>query len=265
MFHQLYYVGGRDNSASIIERVKRAVVQGLVLTVDTPAIARPKDTPYFERGMLPTGVSLGNAFRSPPQVLPKYEWLWDFIRDGLKEPVVAMALGPDGRPMPMFEAFGHIYKETPRWEDIAWVRRHWDATLVIKGVLTAEDAKRAVREGVDAIVVSHHGGNVLDGSRPTLRALPEIVDAVDGKLEVLLDSGVRRGTDVLKALALGAKAVLLGRAYVHGLLAAGEPGVRKMLDNIRLQTVEGLSFPGPKSIHDLDPSYLDLPAKWPQR
>ena len=125
-----------------------------------------------------------------------------------------------------------------------------------------EDAKRAVSEGVDAIVISNHGGNVLDGSIPTLPVLPAIVDAVGDDVEVLIDSGVRRGTDVLKAVALGAKAVLLGRAYLYPLLAAGEEGVRHILNLFNQQISEGLAFLGAKSIHDLDPSFVQLPDSW---
>ena len=136
---------------------------------------------------------------------------------------------------------------------------------MIKGILTAEDARRAVAEGVDAIVVSNHGGNVLDGSVATLRVLPEIVDAVGDEIEVLMDGGVRRGTDVVKAVALGARAVLLGRAYVYPLLAAGEPGVRRILELFHQQIDEALAFLGVESVHDLDPSLLDLPVGWPER
>ena len=135
---------------------------------------------------------------------------------------------------------------------------------MVKGILTAEDARRAVAEGVDAIVVSNHGGNVLDGSVATLRVLPEIVDAVGDEIEVLMDGGVRRGTDVVKAVALGARAVLLGRAYVYPLLAAGEPGVRRILELFHQQIDEALAFLGVESVHDLDPSLLDLPAGWPE-
>jgi isopentenyl diphosphate isomerase/L-lactate dehydrogenase-like FMN-dependent dehydrogenase len=124
------------------------------------------------------------------------------------------------------------------------------------------EAPRAVEVGADAIVVSNHGGNVLDGSVPTLPVLPEIVDAVGDDLEVLLDSGVRRGGDVVKALALGAKAVLLGRAYVYPLLAAGEPGVRQMLELFRQQIDEAFAFLGVRSVDELDPSYLALPPSW---
>lgn len=265
VFYQLYYVGGREASAPIIERAKRAGVEGLVLTIDTPTIARPKDTPYFERADLPMGVSFTEAVKFAPQLLTKWAWAWDLVRDGLKDPVVAQALRPDGTPMGLFEGIGQIYQQTPTFDDIAWIRRHWDGPLVLKGILTADDARRALKEGVDAIVVSNHGGNVLDGSLPTLRALPEIVDAVGGKMDVLMDGGVRRGTDALKAVALGAKAVLLGRAYVYALLAAGEPGVRKMLDLFRQQISEGMQFLGAEKLGDLDPSLLDFPASWPQR
>lgn len=265
VFYQLYYVGGRDASAPIIDRVKRAGVSGLVLTIDTPTIARPKDTPYFERRSLPLGVSFGEAIKFLPQILTKYEWAWDYLRDGLKDPLVPQALRADGSPMGLFEGIEKIYQQTPTFDDIAWIRRHWDGPLVLKGILTADDARRAVQEGADAIVVSNHGGNVLDGSLPTLRALPEIVDAVGGRTDVLVDSGVRRGTDVLKAVALGAKGVLLGRAYVYALLAAGEPGVRKMLDLFRTQITEGAQFLGVKSLSELDPSFIDFPADWPKR
>jgi len=265
VFYQLYYIGGRDASAPIIERVKAAGVQGLVLTVDTPTVARPRDLPYTERAGVPQGVTLRDAIRFLPQLVTKPAWTWDLIRDGIREPQVAMGLRPDGTPMGLFEGISHIYEQTPAWEDLPWIRRHWDGPIVIKGILTVEDARRAVAEGVDAIVVSNHGGNVLDGSVPTLPVLPEIVDAVGDKIEVLLDSGVRRGTDVLKALALGARAVLLGRAYVYPLLAAGEPGVRHILELFRQQIDEGLAFLGARSIHELDPSFLELPAHWPAR
>lgn len=265
VFYQLYYIGGRDASAPIIERVRNAGVKGLVLTVDTPTIARPRDLPYYERAGVPTGVNLREALRHLPQFLASPGWTFDFVRDGFPEPQVAMGLRPDGSPMGLFEGISKIYEQTPAWEDLPWIRRHWDGPIVIKGILTVEDARRAVAEGVDAIVVSNHGGNVLDGSVPTLPALPEIADAVGDKIEVLVDGGVRRGTDVLKALSLGARAVLLGRGYVYPLLAAGEPGVRHILELFRQQIDEGLAFLGARSIHELDPSFLELPVHWPER
>lgn len=262
VFYQLYYFRGRDASAPIIERITAAGVDGLVLTVDTPTVARPRDRPYYERASVPERMGLVDAIRFLPQLITKPAWTADFIRDGIREPRVAMGLRPDGTPMGLFEGIPHIYERTPAWEDLPWIRKHWDGPVVIKGILTAEDARRAVAEGVDAIVVSNHGGNVLDGSVPTLPVLPQIVEAVGDQIEVLVDSGVRRGTDVLKALALGARAVLLGRAYVYPLLAAGEPGVRHILELFRQQIEEGLAFLGARSIHDLDPSYVEIPPYW---
>lgn len=263
VFYQLYYVGGRDASAPIIERVKRAGVEGLVLTVDTPTIARPKDLLWTQRRAVPTDVSLRELLRFAPQVVTRPGWAWDIARaNGVQLPDIAMALRPDGSPMGFWEGIGKIYEQTPAWEDLPWIRRHWDGPIVLKGILTVEDAERAAREGVDAIVVSNHGGNVLDGSVPTLPQLPRIVDAVGDRVEVLLDSGVRRGTDVLKAVSLGARAVLLGRGYVYPLMAAGEPGVRHILELFRRQIGEGLAFLGAESLHELDRSFLDVPASW---
>lgn len=264
IFYQLYYVGGRDASASIIDRVKRAGVDGLVLTIDTAITARPRDLPYPERASIPQSVSLREAIRFLPQIWNKPGWVRGFVRGGLEEPKMAMALRPDGTPMQLFEGIAHIYQETPAWEDMPWIREHWGGhgPMVAKGILTVEDARRAVDEGFDAIVVSNHGGNVLDGSVPTLPILPEIVEAVGDDIEVLVDSGVRRGTDVLKAVALGAKAALLGRAYLYPLLAAGEQGVRHILELFRRQMDEALAFLGVRSVHDLDPSFVELPPYW---
>jgi pre-mycofactocin synthase len=266
VFYQLYYIGGREASGQIIERAKAAGAAGLVIIADTAAIARPRERVYPERASVPMAVSPREALRFAPQVLAKPRWGVEFVRNarriGSLEPLMAMGLHPNGNPMKFFEAVGSIYEETPAWEDIPWIRELWDGPLVIKGVLTAEDARRAVDVGADAIVVSNHGGNVLDGSVPTLPVLPEIVEAVGDEIEVLLDSGVRRGVDVVKALALGAKAVLLGRAYVYALLAAGEPGVRHMLELFRQQIDEALAFLGAESIADLDSSYLELPPSW---
>ena len=266
VFYQLYYIGGREASAPIIERAKEAGAAGLVLIADTATIARPRDRLWPERASAPAAVNLREGIRFAPQALGTPRWLVEYVRGarrtGSLEPLMAMGLHPDRTPMKFFEAVGRIYEETPAWEDIPWIRERWEGPLVIKGILTVEDARRAVDAGVDAIVVSNHGGNVLDGSVPTLRVLPEIVEAVGDEIEVLMDSGVRRGVDVVKALALGAKAVLLGRAYVYALCAAGEPGVRHMLELFRQQIDEALAFLGAKSVDELDPTYLELPPSW---
>ncbi|MBM3679693.1 MAG: alpha-hydroxy-acid oxidizing protein, partial [Actinobacteria bacterium] len=199
------------------------------------------------------------AIRFAPQALARPRWLLGFVRDGMPPPTVAMALGADGRPLTRFDGgIRSMYTETPRWEDIPRLRELWPGPLIVKGILRPDDARRAVAEGVDAIVVSNHGGNYLDGSMPSLRALPDVVDAVGGEVEILFDSGIRRGVDVLRALALGARAVLVGRAYVWPLLAAGEPGVRHILELFRRQIDDGLAYLGVRSLDELDPSFLEI-------
>jgi isopentenyl diphosphate isomerase/L-lactate dehydrogenase-like FMN-dependent dehydrogenase len=260
IFYQLYYLRGRDASAAIVERVKRAGVQGLVLTVDSAAPSRgPRQRPFWERARIPQGLGLGEAVRFAPQALARPRWLAEFVRDGMPAPSVAMALNDEGRPLHRFDGgIKAMYQETPRWEDIPWVRERWDGPLVVKGILRADDARRAVAEGVDAIVVSNHGGNYLDGSMPSLRALPEIVAAVGDEIEVLFDSGVRRGIDVVRALALGARTVMLGRGYVWAHLAAGEAGVRHILELFRQQVDDCLAYLGARSLDELDPSLLEI-------
>jgi isopentenyl diphosphate isomerase/L-lactate dehydrogenase-like FMN-dependent dehydrogenase len=257
IFYQLYYVGGRDASAAIIERVKRAGCHGLVITVDAAAPLKAQDRPYRDRAVLPAGPDVRSTARFAPQVLARPAWLLDFLRRGRRHLSLPMALRGDGTPMRISEAAALMYRETPTWEDLAWIRERWDGPIVVKGVLTAPDARRAVAEGVDGIVVSNHGGNCLDGAAPTLRMLPEIVDAVDGRIDVLLDGGVRRGTDVVKAIASGATAVSLGRAYVFALMAAGEPGVRHIFELFRKQIDDALAFLGCQSIGELGASYLE--------
>ena len=246
IFYQLYYLGGREASEAIVHRVKAAGVQGLVLTVDSAAPSRgPRLRPFWERARVPEGMDLAEA--DPLRAAgPRPATLAGRLparRDA--RAAVAMALNERGPPMHRFDGgIKAMYKETPRWEDIPRLRELWHGPLVVKGILRVDDARRAVAEGVDAIVVSNHGGNYLDGSMPSIRALPEIVAAVGDEIEILFDSGVRRGIDVIRALALGARAVMLGRGYVWGHLAAGEPGVHHMLGLFREQVDDALSYLG---------------------
>jgi L-lactate dehydrogenase (cytochrome) len=148
------------------------------------------------------------------------------------------------------------------WEDLRWIRELWPGPIVIKGLLTGDDARRAVDEGAAAVVVSNHGGRQLDGVTPSLRALPEVVAAVNGQVEVLMDGGIRRGSDIVKAICLGARAVLCGRAYAYGLAAAGEAGVTRALQILRADVDRTLKLLGCTSIAALDRSYVDVPANW---
>ncbi|HTA38251.1 MAG TPA: alpha-hydroxy acid oxidase, partial [Candidatus Acidoferrales bacterium] len=193
-----------------------------------------------------------------PQLLARPRWLVDTLFDGglMTFPNVAL---PDG-PMRYEDVGAALAESTVAWDDIRWIRDLWSGPIVVKGVLTGEDARRAIDAGADAIVVSNHGGRQLDGVSSTLRALPEIVGAANGRVEVLLDGGIRRGSDIVKALCLGARAVLVGRAYAYGLGAAGGAGVAKAIDILRAGTVRTLQLLGCRDVGELDGSYVD--ARW---
>jgi L-lactate dehydrogenase (cytochrome) len=148
------------------------------------------------------------------------------------------------------------------WHDLGWIREAWKGPIVIKGVHTGEDASRAVDVGADALVVSNHGGRQLDGVAPTLRVLPEVLASVGDRIEVLLDGGIRRGSDIVKALCLGARAVLVGRAYAYGLGAAGGAGVARAIEILRIDLIRTLKLLGCPSLAELDRSFVDVPADW---
>jgi L-lactate dehydrogenase (cytochrome) len=166
---------------------------------------------------------------------------------------------PDG-PMSYADIGAALAQSTVCWSDIDWIRQEWKGPIVVKGVLTAEDARRALDAGADAIVVSNHGGRQLDGVAPTLHALPEVVAAVDGRVEVLLDGGIRRGGDIVKALCLGARAVLIGRAYAYGLGAGGGPGVARAIEILREDVIRTLRLLGCHDVAKLDRSYIEFPS-----
>ena len=159
--------------------------------------------------------------------------------------------------MPYAEVGAALEQSAVCWDDLRWIRELWKGPLVVKGVQTADDARRAADKGADALVVSNHGGRQLDGVAPSLRVLPEVVAAIDGQIEILVDGGIRRGSDVVKALCLGARAVLVGRAYAYGLGAAGEAGVARAIEILRADVVRTLKLLGCPSVAALDRSYVD--------
>jgi isopentenyl diphosphate isomerase/L-lactate dehydrogenase-like FMN-dependent dehydrogenase len=169
---------------------------------------------------------------------------------------------PGQGPLDMVNVSESLSRGAVSWSDLRWIRECWPGPIVIKGVLIADDARRAVDEGASAVVVSNHGGRQLDSVSPTIRALPEIVSAVGGQTEVLMDGGVRRGSDIVKALCLGARAVLVGRAYAYGLAAAGHPGVARAIEILRSDVERTLRLLGCQSISDLDASYIAYPKEW---
>jgi isopentenyl diphosphate isomerase/L-lactate dehydrogenase-like FMN-dependent dehydrogenase len=246
----------------LIERASNAGCKALVITVDSQAQGG-RERSYRERAFAPSSLAMSELVRLVPQVATKPRWLLDFIARSRGERGLTVPMARSGgAPLPIFEMQDELYRETPTWEDIPWLRERWHGKLVIKGILTPSDARRAASEGADAIVVSNHGGNGLDGRPATLRMLRPVVDAVANDVEVWMDGGVRRGSDIVKALALGATAVLIGRAYVYGLMAGGEAGVSRIIDILRSGVDETLALLGCPSVRDLDRSYVELPDAW---
>jgi L-lactate dehydrogenase (cytochrome) len=258
-WYQLYLCGGRDVALSGIARAKAAGFSALVVTIDTPVAGlRERD---FRNGV--KELLGGRPWSALPfvwQFLARPRWLAAFLADGglMSFPNVML---PDG-PMPYVDVGAALAQSATAWEDLAWIRDAWGGPIVIKGVHTADDARRAVDAGARAVVVSNHGGRQLDGVAPTLRVLPEVVAAVGSRVEVLLDGGVRRGGDVVKALCLGARAVLVGRAYAYGLGAGGGAGVAKAIEILRADLERTLRLLGCPSVADLDASYVDVPPHW---
>jgi len=165
-------------------------------------------------------------------------------------------------PMPYVDVTAALEQSVVTWDDLKWIRQAWNGPIVIKGIHTGEDARRAVDIGADALVVSNHGGRQLDRVPPSLQVLPEVVAAVGDRIEVLLDGGIRRGSDIVKALCLGARAVMIGRAYAYGLGAAGSAGVERIIDILRADMIRTLKLLGCPSIAALDQSFIDVPPDW---
>jgi len=260
VFYQLYLMGGRGAAEASIERARAAGFSALVVTIDTPVSGiRERD---FRNGMKEL-VSGGPFQKLPylPQILSRPGWLISFLRDG-GIPALPNVVIPGKGPMPLIDVAVALAESAVTWRDLAWIRELWRGPIVVKGVLTADDARRAVDEGAAAISVSNHGGRQLDCVQPSLRALPEVVQAVHGQTEILLDGGIRRGADIVKALCLGARAVLCGRAYAYGLAAAGEAGVNRAIEILRADLDRTLRLLGCPSVAELDRSYVNVPKHW---
>jgi len=259
-WYQLYLVGGREVASAAISRARAAGYSALAVTIDTAVSGlRERDVRNGTKELLGSSVLKKLPFLS--QFLARPRWLAGFLRDGglMSFPNVVL---PGQGPMPYADVAAALEQSTVAWADLGWIREVWRGPIVIKGVLTADDARRAVDEGAEAIVVSNHGGRQLDGVSATLRALPEVAGAVNGRTEVLLDGGIRRGTDIVKALCLGARAVLCGRAYAYGLGAGGEAGVTRAIQILRTDLIRTLKLLGCPSVRELDHSYVEAPAAW---
>jgi isopentenyl diphosphate isomerase/L-lactate dehydrogenase-like FMN-dependent dehydrogenase len=260
VFYQLYLMGGRGAAEAAIERARVAGFNALVVTIDTPVSGiRERD---YRNGMkeLISGSPL-DKIPFLPQILSRPGWLVSYLLDG-GLPGLPNVIVPNKGPMPLVDINAALAESAVTWADLRWIREIWKGPIVIKGVLTADDAQRSIDEGAAAISVSNHGGRQLDGVPASLRALPEVVQAVKGRIEVLMDGGIRRGTDIVKALAMGARAVLCGRAYAYGLAAAGEAGVDRAIEILRVDLERTLRLLGCPSVEALDRSYVNVPKSW---
>jgi L-lactate dehydrogenase (cytochrome) len=259
-FYQLYLCGGREVALNAIGRAHAAGYSALVVTVDTPVAGmRERDVRNGVKELASRRILSMLPYLSQFAVRPR--WLCQFVLDGglMNFPNVVL---PGKGPMLYADVGAALEQAAVSWADLRWIREAWPGPIVVKGLLTADDARRAVDEGAAAIVVSNHGGRQLDTVSPTLRALPEVVAAVGNQVEVLFDGGIRRGSDVVKAICLGARAVLIGRAYGYGLAAAGAAGVARALEILRADIQRSLKLLGCASLTELHHSLVDVPAGW---
>lgn len=255
-FYQMYWTGTREQMVARMDRARAAGAKGLILTTDWSfSMGRDWGSPE-----IPEKVDFKAAVKFAPQVLRKPRWLKSFA--GNLPDLTAPNLAAIGEKGPTFFSAYYEWMQTPppAWADIEWIAKEWDGPIMLKGVCRVDDALRAVDAGVTAISVSNHGGNNLDGTPAPIRVLPSIADAVGDQIEVVLDGGIRRGSDVVKAVALGARAVMIGRAYLWGLGANGQAGVENVLDIFRGGIDSALLGMGVSSIHDLSPEHLVIPT-----
>jgi L-lactate dehydrogenase (cytochrome) len=260
-WYQLYLVGGRDVALGAIARAKAAGFKALIVTIDTPVAGmRERDSRNGVKELLAKNLSTVPYLG---QMITRPGWLYEFFADGglMGFPNIVI----DGAPMGYADVGAALEASMTSWDDFKWIREAWGGPIVVKGVHTADDARRAVAEGAAAVVVSNHGARQLDGVAPTVRILPEVVNAVGGQTEVLLDGGIRRGSDIVKALCIGAKGVLIGRAYAYGLGAAGQAGVARAIEILKSDVVRTMKLLGCGAIKDLDGSFIDVPPDWTAR
>ncbi|MFF0459356.1 pre-mycofactocin synthase MftD [Streptomyces mexicanus] len=256
-FFQMYWMGSKDAMLRRIQHAWEAGAKALIVTLDW-SFSHGRD---WGSPKIPERLDLKAMARFAPEALTRPSWLLDFLKSRSLPDLTTPNLADPGRDAPtFFGAYGEwMQTPPPSWEDVRWLREQWDGPFLLKGICRVDDALRAVDAGVTAISVSNHGGNNLDSTPAPIRALPAVADAVGHQVEVLLDSGIRRGSDVVKALALGAKAVMIGRAYLWGLAAGGQSGVENVLDILRGGIDSALLGLGRSSVHELTRDDVVIP------
>jgi pre-mycofactocin synthase len=256
-FFQTYWIGTRDDMLRRLERPRAAGAVGLIVTLDW-SFSHSRD---WGSPVIPEQMNLATMLRFAPEVLQRPRWLFGYARAGHVPELTVPNMAAAGEAAPGFFGAYRSWMDSPlpSWDDLRWLTEQWRGPVMLKGVTRVDDARRAVDAGMAAISVSNHGGNNLDTTPATVRVLPGIAAAVAGQVEILLDGGVRRGGDVVKALALGARAVMIGRAYLWGLAAAGQAGVENVLDILRGGIDSGLLGLGRASVHELTPDDVVIP------
>jgi len=254
---QMYWAGNRDQLIQRMERARAAGAVGIILTLDW-SFSNGRD---WGSPAIPEKIDLKAMIQHAPEALIRPRWLLDFAKTRKIPDLTVPNMAAPGQPAPTFWGVYGEWMQTPlpSWGDVAWLAEQWGGPFMLKGVTRVDDAKRAVDAGLTAISVSNHGGNNLDGTPATIRALPAVVDAVGDQIEIVLDGGIRRGSDVVKAVALGARAVMIGRAYLWGLAANGQAGVENVLDILRGGIDSALLGLGHSSVKDLSPDDLLIP------
>jgi pre-mycofactocin synthase len=256
-FFQVYWMGTRDQMLTRLDQARRTGAVGLIVTLDW-SFSHGRD---WGSPQIPESMGLRTMVRFAPEGARRPRWLVDWLRAGELPDLTAPNVVAQGEPAPtFFGAYGEwMQTDPPTWDDIAWLRARWDGPFMVKGIGRVDDARRAVEAGASAISVSNHGGNNLDSTPAPIRVLSAIAAAVGDDVEVVLDGGIRRGSDVVKAIALGARAVMIGRAYLWGLAANGQAGVENVLDILSGgmdATMRGL---GRASLDELCPDDVFVP------
>ena len=255
LWYQLYVPGGRAVAEATIARARAAGYSALVVTIDTPVSGMRERDIRRGAGALMKG-SLGEKLRHAAQFATCPRWVIGYVRDGAPRVFPNVEL-PDVGAMPCGDTGVLLAETNVTWKDLAWIRNAWRGPIVVKGVHTGEVARQAVDAGADAVIVSNHGGRQLDGVAASLRVLPEVVDAVGNRVDVLMDGGIRRGADIVKARCLGARAVLIGRAYGWALGAAGGAGVARAIAILEADLVRTMRLLGCASFDELNGSFIE--------
>jgi len=262
-FFQLYWSGSKEQILARVRRAEAAGIAGVIVTLDW-SFSHGRD---WGSPNIPSAIDFRTMLKFAPEVALRPQWALRWARSGALPDLTAPNMALPGQPAPgFFEAYGEwMQTPLPTWDDLAWLREQYPGTLVLKGVMRVDDAQDAVRVGFDALSVSNHGGNNLDGTPASIRALPAVAEAVGDRIDVLLDGGIRRGSDVVKAVALGAKAVMIGRAYLWGLAANGQAGVENVLDILRSGIDSGVLGIGKRRVADLTAEDLLVPDGFVRR